>query len=48
MENGNDERFSISKTKYEMLKEEEEQIELCTVKGTFGFDYVTEFNKVNK
>lgn len=45
--NSKDERFSISKTRYEMF-EEGEEIKLCTINGKFGFDYVTEFKKVNE
>jgi hypothetical protein len=41
----NDERFSIGKTRYDNFNEGEE-IELCVVKGKFGYDYVTEFNKI--
>ncbi|MBW4362742.1 hypothetical protein [Flavobacterium taihuense] len=43
--NNNDERFSIGKTRYDRFKEGDE-IELCTIKGKFGFEYVTEFNKL--
>lgn len=45
MENNNEERFSVGKTRYNNF-EEGEQIELCMQKGKFGFDYVTKFNKV--
>lgn len=45
--NNNEERFSVGKTRYNNF-EEGEQIELCMLKGKLGFDYVTEFNKVIK
>ncbi|MEO5967754.1 MAG: hypothetical protein ABIP69_05805 [Ferruginibacter sp.] len=41
----NEERFSIGKTRFDNFNEGEE-IELCMVKGKFGFDYVTDFNKI--
>lgn len=47
MDNNNEERFSVGKSRYENF-EEGEQIELCMKKGKFGFDYVTKFNKVNE
>lgn len=47
LENNIEERFSIGKTRYDNF-EEGERIELCTVKGKLGFDYVTEFNKVDQ
>lgn len=47
IDNNNEERFSVGKTRYENY-EEGEEIELCMVKGKFGFNYVKEFNKVNK
>jgi len=47
LDNNKDERFSIGKTRYENFSEGEE-IELCMKKGKLGFDYVTEFNKVNQ
>lgn len=46
MENNKEERFSVDKTLFNNF-EENEQIELCMRKGRFGFDYVTEFKKVN-
>ncbi|WP_163411555.1 hypothetical protein [Flavobacterium ajazii] len=46
-ENNNEERFSIGKNKYNNF-EEDEEIELCLLKGRLGFDYVTEFNKISK
>lgn len=47
VENNNQERFSVGKTRYQSF-EEGEEIELCMLKGKFGFNYVTEFNKVSK
>lgn len=47
IDNKKEERFSIGKTRYENFSEGEE-IELCMIKGRFGFDYVTEFNKIKQ
>ena len=46
MDGNNEERFSVGKNRYNHF-EEGEQIELCMLKGKFGFDYVTDFKKVN-
>lgn len=45
VENENEERFSIRKSLYDELKENE-KIELCLIKGKLGFEYVTDFNKI--
>lgn len=47
LDNNIEERFSIGKTRYGNFSEGEE-IELCMIKGKFGFYYVTEFNKINQ
>jgi hypothetical protein len=47
IDQNNEERFSVGKTLYNNF-EEGEQIELCMLKGKFGFDYVTKFNKIKK
>ncbi|MFV0146063.1 hypothetical protein OBJ68_12795 [Empedobacter falsenii] len=46
MENNNEERFSVHKTLYNNF-DEAEQIEVCMQKGKLGFNYVTEFKKIN-
>lgn len=46
-DNNNEERFSVGETRYENYNEGEE-IELCMLKGKFGFNFVKEFNKVKK
>ena len=46
MENNNEERFSVHKTLYNNF-DEAELIEVCMQKGKFGFNYVTEFKKIN-
>ncbi|SHG26773.1 hypothetical protein SAMN05443549_10356 [Flavobacterium fluvii] len=46
-ENNNEERLSVGKTRYKNY-EEGEKIELCMLKGKFGFLFVKEFNKVKK
>ncbi|MBB4804586.1 putative membrane protein [Flavobacterium nitrogenifigens] len=47
MENGNEERFSVGKTRYNDFNEGEE-IKLCLLKGKLGFDYVTGFKKIKQ
>lgn len=47
IDDNNEERFSVGKTRFERFNEGEE-IELCTVNGKFGFDFVTDFNKLEK
>lgn len=46
-DNNNEERFSVGETRYENYNEGEE-IELCMLKGKFGFNFAKEFNKVKK
>lgn len=46
-ENVGEERFSIGEKRYEQF-EEGEEIEICKIKGKLGFEYVTEFKKINK
>lgn len=45
LEDNSEERFTITKSKFDNFNEGEE-IELCIFRGKFGFDYVTEFNKL--
>lgn len=47
MENGDKERFSVGKTKYNNF-EEGEEIKLCLLKGKLGFDYVTGLKKIKQ
>lgn len=47
MDNDIEERFSVGKTRYNTF-EEGEEIELGILKGKLGFDYVTEFKKINQ
>ena len=42
-----EERFSIGQKRYENFNEGE-QIELCMIKGKLGYDYVKDFNKLEK
>ncbi|WP_343688681.1 hypothetical protein [Chitinophaga sp.] len=45
--NNRKERFSVDKTRYDLF-EEGGEIELCMLKGKFGFDYVKDFKKPEK
>jgi len=47
MENGDEERFSVGKTRYDNF-EEGENIKLCLLKGKLGYDYVMAFEKTTK
>lgn len=47
IQDNNQERFSVGKKRYDNF-EEGEEIELCMLKGKFGFNFITEFNKIDK